>query len=107
MIAVYSVSEIQRQSIMKLKIIAIIALLIVTVGFAVPTIMSISNFVEYINYYKRFPLYDTNYFVAWIVKWVLALVLQVIAVIMYIVFSNKHSPAGAGGYIPAPHGVYH
>ena len=102
MIAVYSVSEHQRQSILSNKLIAIMGLLIVDVIFAIPSFQWIIDFADLISSYGKY--YDTSNLSTWIVRWVLALAFQVIATIMFIVYSRMHI---IGSHVGAPgHAVF-
>ena len=102
MIAVYSVSEHQRQSILRNKLIAIMGLLIVDVIFAIPSFQWIIKFTDYINLYDKY--IDTSSFANWVTRWALALAFQVIATIMFIVYSRMHI---VGSHVGAPgHAVF-
>ena len=100
MIAATSLKEDTRDSIMNQKMIAIIALLIIDVVFAIPSFQWVSRFAEF----------GTSDASVWIFRWIAAVALQSIATAFFIFYAKMHVGRGAnigGGYIAAPMGVHH
>jgi membrane-associated HD superfamily phosphohydrolase len=105
MIAIYSVNEHQRNSMMHHKMIAIIGLVIINVVFAIPSIQWISKYIDVMN----LPYYEGSSAAFWLTRLILGLILQTFATVWFVYYSKLHGEGGAhvGGYIPAPMGVHH
>lgn len=96
MIAVSVMSEHHRHGAMRHSMIFAIAFFAVDVVFAIPSIQWISRFIEYGG--------DSG----WVVRFIVALALQVIASICFFMYAKAHSHGGNhGAYIAAPHGMHH
>ena len=87
----YFVKESFRQLLMDFKLIAIVAILIIDVIFAIPSIQWISKYAEFMNEFGSI----SDNLLLFIISWALALAAHVISSIFFILYAWKYEHKGA------------